>query len=87
MRHIHSREHLNEGDVVVIDCDTQSNCCLTTDSDYSSYKRGGRHTYYGGHFKYFPAKIVVPHSGYWNITIDVGGSGSGFKYSINVRRG
>ena len=37
---------------------------------FRSFKNGGRHTYHGGHFEKFPAKITVPSTGFWNITID-----------------
>ncbi|MBS67596.1 MAG: hypothetical protein CMK98_04395, partial [Pseudomonas sp.] len=33
-------------------------------------KNRGRHSYHGGAFIKFPAKISVPSSGFWNITID-----------------
>ena len=31
---------------------------------------GGRHTYHGGAFDTFPARITVPSTGFWNITLD-----------------
>jgi hypothetical protein len=40
------------------------------DANFRSFKNGGRHTYHGGAFDKFPAKITVPSSGFWNITID-----------------
>ncbi len=86
MNFIHSREHLNRGDIVELDCDTQCNFMLTDDSNFSSYKRGGRFTYYGGHFKMFPAQIAAPESGFWNITIDLGGASADIRYAIRVIR-
>ncbi|MNF15168.1 hypothetical protein D3C80_2176610 [compost metagenome] len=41
-----------------------------SDANFRSFKNGGRHTYHGGAFDTFPAKITVPSSGFWNITID-----------------
>lgn len=84
MKFIHSREYLNRGDVVKLDCDTQCNFMITDDSNYSSFQRGGRATYYGGHYQYFPAEIVVPQSGYWNITIDLGGGSAHIRYNLSV---
>ncbi len=84
MDFIHSREYLNEGDIVQLECDTQCNFMLTDDSNFSNYKRGSNFSYYGGKFEYFPARIAVPHTGYWNITIDLGGGSANIRYNLSV---
>jgi hypothetical protein len=87
MQFIHAREHLNDGDVVRISCDTQCNVMLTTDSEFERFKRGEGCTYHGGFYRQFPALIRPKHSGYWNITLDVGeGYEATIKYSITVIR-
>lgn len=86
MDFIHAREYLNEGDVVRLDCDTQCNFMLTTDTQFSSYRRGGRFQYYGGHFRYFPAQICVPHSDNWNVIIDLGGGRANIRYNLSYVR-
>ncbi len=80
---IHAREYLNEGDIVNLKCDTQCNFRIMTDSDFSSYKRGGRFQYYGGHYKMFPANITVPHTGHWNVVIDLGGGQANIRYGLS----
>lgn len=70
MKYIHQREHLNEDDLVIIECSQPCNIRLMNDANFRSFKNGGRHTYHGGAFDKFPAKITVPSSGFWNITID-----------------
>jgi predicted membrane-bound spermidine synthase len=70
MKFIHQREHLNEDDIVVIQASQPCNIRLMSDANFRSFKNGGRHTYHGGAFDRFPAKITVPSSGYWNITLD-----------------
>lgn len=86
MTFIHSREYLQEGDVVVVQCSHQSNVMLTTDSNFQQYRSRGRFHYYGGNFNRFPARITVPSSGYWNVTIDLGGGVANIRYSINVSK-
>ena len=83
---IHSRDYFNAGDVVVLNCDTQCNFTLMDDSNFSSYERGQGHRYYGGFFRYFPAKITVPHSGHWNVAIDLGGGSANIRYGLKVLR-
>ncbi|MBN9064154.1 MAG: hypothetical protein BGP06_09435 [Rhizobiales bacterium 65-9] len=85
--HIHHREHLDSGDVVVIDCSHQANVMLTDDANYRQYKTNGKFSYFGGHFEKFPARIAAPRSGYWNITIDLGGGGANIRHSITIVRG
>ena len=87
MNFIHSREYLNRGDIVQLDCDIQCNFMITTDAAFSSYRCGGRFQYYGGHYQRFPARITVPHSDNWNITIDLGGGRANIRYNISVLRG
>ncbi|TDV72744.1 DUF1883 domain-containing protein [Pseudomonas sp. LP_7_YM] len=70
MKFIHQREHLNEGDIVVIESSNTCNIRLMSDANFRSFKNGGRHTYHGGAFDRFPARIMAPDSGFWNITID-----------------
>jgi hypothetical protein len=70
VKFIHQREHLNEDDIVVIESSNTCNIRLMNDANFRSFKNGGRHTYHGGAFDRFPAKIVVPSTGFWNITID-----------------
>ena len=85
MSFIHSREFFNQGDVVVLNCDTQCNFMLTDDSNFANYQQGrGGFSYYGGHFKYFPARITVPRSDNWNVTIDLGGGSANIRYGLQV---
>lgn len=71
MKFVHQREELSEGDMVIIQCSQTCNIRLMNDTNFRSYKNGGRHSYHGGAFDRFPAKIRVPSSGAWNITIDI----------------
>jgi len=70
MKFIHQREHLDEDDIVVIQCSQMCNIRLMNDANFRSFKNGGRHTYHGGAFDTFPARITAPSTGFWNITID-----------------
>jgi len=52
------------------------------DSNFNSYRHGGRRTYYGGFYRMLPARIAVPSDGYWNVTVDLGGSRANIRYNI-----
>lgn len=47
MQFVHSREHLSEGDIVVVECTHQCNVRLTDDSNFSKFKSGAAHRHYG----------------------------------------
>lgn len=86
MQFIHSREYLNDGDVVVVESNYKANVLLTDDHNFSQYRSGRAYRYYGGHFSQFPARIVAPAAGHWNITIDLAGGSGNLRYSINIVR-
>lgn len=82
---IHAREYLHAGDVVVVDCSHQCNVYLTDDNNFSHYRRGAsfEHRGGGGFFRRLPARLVVPHEGYWNVTIDLSGGQANIRYNIH----
>ena len=86
MSFLHSREHLNKGDIAVVDCSHQCNIMLMNDSNFRKYKSGQQFTHHGGHFKKLPARIAVPETGYWNIILDLGGGRATIKHSISFVR-
>jgi hypothetical protein len=82
MSHIHAREYLDSGDIVVVNCDHQCNVLVMNDSNYHSYRSGQRFEYHGGHYKMLPARISVPHADHWNTVIDLGGGRASIRYNI-----
>lgn len=81
---IHQRRHLNKGNIVQLDCDTQCNFMLLTDADYAAYQQVRRFNYCGGTFKRFPVQITVPEKGDWNIVIDLAGAKDEIQYNITI---
>ena len=55
---------------------------LMDSSNYSSYRSGRRHRYYGGLVKRSPIVLTVPSSGHWYITIDLAGLAGSVRSSI-----
>nr|WP_231398201.1 DUF1883 domain-containing protein [Photorhabdus temperata] len=78
--------HLNQGDVVVVQCSHQCNVLLMTDSNFSNYRSGHgfQHHGGGGFFQRLPARLTAPYSGHWNVTIDLGGGSATIHHSISV---
>jgi hypothetical protein len=85
MSYTHSRDYMEGGSIVSVQCSHQINVLVMDDAAYNRYKRGEMQIY-GGFYKQFPANIAVPHSGtgmsFWlscraSLT---------YRYSINVIR-
>jgi hypothetical protein len=80
---IHSRDHLDDGDVVVVQCDHQCNVLVMDDTNFSSYRQRRPYRHHGGFYRNLPAEISVPHSGNWNVVIDLGGGRANIRYNIS----
>lgn len=64
---------LSRGDVVVITLSTGANVRLMDSANLSRFSRGAAHSYYGGQARTSPARITVPTTGSWYLTVDLGG--------------
>ncbi|MCW4470354.1 DUF1883 domain-containing protein [Flavobacterium sp. MFBS3-15] len=79
---------LKGGEIVEVTLKGNSaNVKLMDSSNFSHYKSGRRHTFYGGHVKRSPFKIPVPRSGKWYITIDLGGYAGNVSSSVRILPG
>lgn len=79
---------LSGGEIVEVTLKGNSaNVKLMDSSNFSSYKSGRRHTYYGGHVTSSPYKIPVPRSGRWYVTVDLGGYSGKVSSSVRVLPG
>jgi hypothetical protein len=83
---IAAREPLAKGDVVIVQCSHQCNVLVMDDLNFAAYRQRKKCTYFGGFFKAFPARIVVPASGHWNTVIDLGGRQAEIAHTINYLR-
>lgn len=81
MKFLHAESHLDSGDLAVIELDSQANVMLMDDLNFSSYRSGRSFRYLGGLAKRSPVRLAAPHSGHWNVVVDLGG------YSGSVRAG
>ena len=64
--------------------DSAANVRLMDSSNYSNYKNGRRHTYFGGLITKSPVVLGVPNSGHWYVTIDMEGLRGSVRSSVKV---
>jgi Domain of unknown function (DUF1883)/TIR domain len=78
-------KHQSRGTVVEVTLSgSAANVRLLDSSNFQSYRSGRQHRYYGGLISRSPARLVVPHSGHWHVTIDMQGLRGQTRSSIRV---
>lgn len=87
MNFLHYDLQLKSGDIVEVTLDKQANVRLLDNVNFSRYKRGQQHTYYGGLAKVSPARISAPHAGHWHLVIDLGGYAGTVRASVRTIEG
>ena len=87
MNYLHYDLNLNINDSVEVTLDKQANVRLLDDLNYSKYRRGQKHTYYGGLAKKSPVHLSPPRPGRWHIVIDLGGYAGTVNASVRTIKG
>lgn len=64
-----------------------ANVRLMDSSNFSSYKNGRQHRYYGGLAKQSPVRLQIPHSGNWYVTVDMQGLRGSVRSSARILPG
>lgn len=74
-----------KGEIVEISLQgSAANVRLMDSSNFSNYKNGRQHRYYGGLAKQSPVRIGIPNSGHWHVTIDMQGLVGNTKASVRI---
>ncbi len=79
--------NLDKGKIVEVQLSVAANVRLMDSSNYSRYKSGKKHQYYGGYVTKSPYKIIVPSSKHWYVTIDLGGYSGRLRHSVRILDG
>lgn len=86
MNFSHYELNLGADDVAEIVLDKQANVRLMDSVNFSNYRRGAQHRYYGGLAKKSPMRLQPPHAGLWHVAIDMGGFSGSVKASVRAVR-
>ncbi len=86
MGYLHAESYLDTGEVAVVDLDSQANVMLLDDPNFSAYRSGRSFRYRGGHATRSPVRLAAPHSGHWNVVVDLGGSAGKVRASVSFLR-
>lgn len=72
------------GEAVEVTLTKGANVRLMTSSDFSNYKSGRKHRYYGGLAKRSPLVLQIPNSGHWYVAVDMQGLQGSTNASVRV---
>lgn len=75
---------LDGEEIVEVTLDSAANVKLMDSSNFSSYRGGRRHEYFGGQITRTPFRIAVPRSGHWHVAVDLGGYAGSVRAGIRV---
>lgn len=79
---------LSSGQIVEVTLSgSAANVRLMDTSNFSSYKAGRQHRYFGGLVKQSPYRVQVPNSGRWHLTVDMTGLRGTTRSSAQVLPG
>jgi hypothetical protein len=75
------------GEVVEVQLSAGANVLLLDSSNYSAFRAGRRHRYFGGLARRTPVRLQVPRSGHWFLVIHMGGLQGTVRHSMRILPG
>ncbi|MFH2052336.1 MAG: DUF1883 domain-containing protein [bacterium] len=75
------------GEIVEVTLTSAANVRLMDSSNFSSYRNGRRHSYFGGLAKRSPIRLQIPHSGHWHVAVDMQGLRGSTRAGVRVLPG
>lgn len=73
-----------KGEIVEVTLTAGANVRLMDSSNFSSYKNGRQHRYYGGLAKQSPIRLPIPSSGHWHVAVDMQGLVGSTRSSVRI---
>lgn len=84
----HDLGYRNGGEIVEITLSgNAANVRLMDGSNFSSYRNGHQHRYYGGLVKRSPVRLQIPYAGHWYVTVDIQGLAGSVRSSARILPG
>lgn len=75
------------GEVVEVQLSAAANVVLLDSSNYSSFRNGRQHRYYGGLAKRTPVRLGIPRNGHWYLVIHMEGLRGSVRHSMRILPG
>jgi Domain of unknown function (DUF1883) len=82
---LHSEVHVGPSQAVVVELDHAANVKVMDSANFSRYRRGEAHRYYGGYATKSPMAVRPPRGGQWYVAVDLGGRPGHVRATIGVQ--
>jgi hypothetical protein len=81
---VYDLKQLKGGEIVEVQLSGGANVLLLDSSNYSKFRAGRDHRYYGGLAKQTPVQLQVPRSGHWYLVIHMAGLQGSVRHSMRI---
>jgi len=75
------------GEVVEVQLSGGANVLLLDSSNYSSFRAGRQHNYFGGLARQTPTRLQIPRNGHWFLVIHMGGLQGSVRHGMRILPG
>jgi len=75
------------GEIIEVTLTSGANVRLMDSSNFSNYKNGRQHRFYGGLARQSPIRLAIPSTGHWHVTVDMQGLSGSTRASVRVLPG
>ena len=72
------------GEIVEVTLTSMANVRLMDSTNFSNYRNGRRHRFFGGLAKRSPLRLKIPNSGHWYVAVDMQGLRGSTKAAVRV---
>jgi hypothetical protein len=80
----HDLGYVSQGTVVEVNLSAAANVRLMDAANFSSYRSGRRHQFFGGLSRQTPVHLTVPHTGTWFVAVDMEGLRGSVRSSARI---
>jgi hypothetical protein len=84
MKFLHYELQVGPLRCVEVTLDKQASVKVMDSVNFSNYKFGKQHKFYGGYVTKSPVKVTVPSAGTWHVVVDLGAASSTIKASVRT---
>lgn len=72
MKFLHKPFEAKRKEVIEVEIDKPTKVKFMTAREFSAYKKGRTHSYFGGRFEESPVRFVIPYDSIWTVVVEKG---------------
>ncbi len=72
MKFLHKPFEAKRKEIIEVEIDKPTKVKFMTAREFSAYKKGRTHSYFGGQFEESPVRFVIPYDSIWTVVVEKG---------------